>query len=92
MNLTSSLLALAGQNLSSTLQDIGGYSYCQEFYGRFPNSRDCVGAIDLLEKGSTEVSYEVHSGIGAHALPLSKIYGQPLRPSSSTSPIMPIMF
>lgn len=82
MNLTSSLLALAGQNLSSTpLQDIGGYSYCQEFYGLFPKSRDCVKAIGLLEKGSTEVSFAVHSGIGPHALPLSKTYGQSLRPS-----------
>lgn len=75
MNLTSSLLALASQNLSSTLQDIGGYSYCQEYYGLFPNSRDCVKAIALLEKGNTYVSYAVHSGIGPHALPLSKSYG-----------------
>lgn len=83
MNLTSSLLALAGQNLSSTpLQDIGGYSYCQEFYGLFPNSRDCVKATGLLEKGTSEVSYAVHSGLGPHALPLSKRYGQFLWRSS----------
>lgn len=79
MNLTSSLLALAGQNLSSTpLQDIGGYSYCQQFYGLFPKSRDCVEAVGLLEKGAAEVSYAVHNGIGQHALPLSKSYGQSL--------------
>ncbi|KAL9132388.1 MAG: hypothetical protein Q9175_006438 [Cornicularia normoerica] len=76
MNLTSSLLALASQNFSSTsLQEIGGYSYCQEFYGLFPKSRDCVKAIGLLEKGTTEFSYAVHNGIGPHALPLSKKYG-----------------
>lgn len=76
MNLTSSILALASQNLSSThLQDIGGYSYCQEFYGLFPKSRDCVKATGLLEKGTSEFSYAVHSGIGPHALPLTKRYG-----------------
>ncbi|CAF9930722.1 MAG: hypothetical protein ALECFALPRED_004714 [Alectoria fallacina] len=76
MNLTSSLLALAGQNLSSTpLQDIAGYSYCQQFYGLFPNSHDCAKATDLLEKGTAEFSYAVHSGIGPHSLPLSKKYG-----------------
>ena len=81
MNLNSSLLALAGQNLSSILHEIGGYSYCQEYYGKFQDSRDCVRAIDLLEKGSSEVSYAVHDGIGPHALPLSKKYGQSLCPS-----------
>ncbi len=76
MNFTSSLLALAGQNSSFTsLQNIAGYSYCQEYYGLFPRSRDCVKVIDLLEKGATEVSYAVHNGIGQHALPLSKRYG-----------------
>ena len=82
MNLTSSLLALAGQNFSSILHEIGGYSYCQEFYGKFETGRDCVRAIGLLEKGSTEVLYTVHDGIGPHALPLSKKYGQSLCPSS----------
>lgn len=78
MNLTSSLLHLAGQNLSSTLQDIAGYSHCQEFYGLFPESRDCVKAIGFLEKGTSYVSYAVNSGIGPHALPLSKSFGQSL--------------
>lgn len=76
MNLTSSLLALAGQNLSSTsVQDIAGYSYCAQYYGSFPKTRDCAKAIALLEKGSDEVSYAVHGGSGEHALPLSKKYG-----------------
>ena len=77
MNLTTSLLALASQNLSSTpLQDIPGYSYCQEFYGKFPKSRDCVRAVGLLEKGASEVEYTVHTGHPPHSLPLSKSYGR----------------
>ena len=76
MNLTSSLLALAGQNFSSSLQDFVGYSYCQGYYGALPNRRDCVKAMDLLEKGTADVTYAVHTGIGPHALPMSKSYGQ----------------
>ena len=77
MNLTTSLLALASQNLSSTpLQDIPGYSHCQEFYGKFPRSRDCFRAVGLLEKGASEVEYSVHSGHPPHSLPLSKNFGE----------------
>lgn len=75
MNLTSSLLTLASHNLSSGLQDPQGYSYCHQFYGSFPNRRDCVKAIYLLEKGTEYITYDVHSGIGDHALPLSKSFG-----------------
>lgn len=76
MNLISSPLTLASHNLSSSLQDLAGYSYCQAFYGSFPQPGDCVHAIDLLEKGTDDVSYDVHNGVGPHALPLSKSYGQ----------------
>ncbi|CAF9918428.1 hypothetical protein IMSHALPRED_004304 [Imshaugia aleurites] len=93
MNLTSSLLALAGQNLSSTsLQDIAGYWYCQEFYGEFPDSHDCVNAIGLLEKGATEVSYAVHNGIGPHALPLSKSSGTCMVQIDVAGPRLPRTF
>lgn len=78
MNLTSSLLALASQNLSSNLQDVSGYSYCQKFYGEFPQSLDCVEAIALLESGTAEVPYAVHSGVGPQVLPFSKKSGQSL--------------
>ncbi|KAM0805562.1 hypothetical protein BDR22DRAFT_884552 [Usnea florida] len=76
MNLTTSLLALTSQNLSSTpLQDIAGYSFCQAFYGKFSRSSDCVRAVGLLEKGASEVAYSVHSGHPPHSLPLSKSFG-----------------
>ena len=84
MNLTTSLLALASQNLSFSLQDVVGYTYCQDFYGHFPKNRDCVKAIRLLESGAADTSYAVHTGIGPHALPLSKSYGQSLRHASAT--------
>lgn len=93
MNLTSSLLALASQNLSSTsLQDVRGYSYCQEFYGLFPKSRDCVKAIDLLEKGTTEIPFAVHTGIGPHALPLSKSYGTCMVQVDVAGPRLPLTY
>ena len=76
MNLISSPLTLASHNLSSSLQDVAGYSYCQAFYGSFPQADDCVHAIGLLEKGTNDVSYAVHGGVGPHALPLSKSYGE----------------
>ena len=76
MNLTTSLLALAGQNLSSTLQAPGGYVFCSEFYGSYYKRKDCIKAINLLEKGTTEIPYAVQGDIGPHALPLSKSYGQ----------------
>ena len=77
MNLTTSLLPLASQNLSSIpLQDTFGYSYCHEFYGKFPKSGDCVSAVGLLEKGASEVEFSVHSGHAPHSLPLSKSYGE----------------
>ena len=82
MNLTTSLLTLASHNLTSSLQDLSGYSYCHRFYGSFSGNRDCSNAIDLLEKGASEVSYAVNSGVGSHALPLSKKYGQSLQPTS----------
>lgn len=77
MHLTSSLLALASQNLSSGLQ-VSGYSYCSRFYGSFEKNRDCSKAVDLLDKGAIDVEYSVHGGIGSHALPFSKSYGQSL--------------
>lgn len=78
MVLTSSLLILASQNFSSSLQHINEYSYCQQYYGTFDRSFDCSKAVDLLEKGTTEVSFSINSGTGPHTLPLSKSYGQSL--------------
>lgn len=89
MHLTSSLLALASQNLSSSPENVSGYSYCSHYYGSFAKNSDCFKAVDLLDKGAIDVEYAVHAG-GAHVLPFSKSYGQslyqapPLFPKSPT--------
>lgn len=76
--ITSSLLALASQNLSSSPENVSGYSYCSRYYGSFEKNHDCFKAVDLLDKGAIDVEYTVHGGTGAHALPFSKSYGQSL--------------
>ncbi len=44
--------------------------FCHSFYGHWPDSRDCVRAIDKLVEGPRSVPYTVDGDSGPHNLPL----------------------
>ena len=54
----------------------GGEGVCNDFYGTFTRTADCITAVDGLAKGSEIVPYTIDRGFGQHSLPLSSTYGQ----------------
>ncbi|KAL8657518.1 MAG: hypothetical protein Q9226_001832 [Calogaya cf. arnoldii] len=52
-----------------------GSSICAQFYGSFPDTRNCRAAIQQLPTGDTEVPYYNDGRYGAGHLPFSKKSG-----------------